>query len=238
MNFSAQLTSFDLDAGRYSKALDLEIQRQMRMAARAFVAAAVRAIPVRTGFVRGAFRNIEEAIGVNIAGSTSSAKIVKKAMASGKMTKADVFLTLASIFKGHIREGKEKGLGSQLPGGGEYYQDGKRKVLKTPQSGRAFATQPEQIFSNKDFIYNFNFNVAISYFNMNDMFANPHTPSSPWNAFSIGRLTFLNYMKTEGLKKLPKVSDFFAETMVTVNGTSVARKKLSVINRSQRLTLS
>lgn len=238
MKFLAKLTSFDLDAGRFSKALDQEIQRQMRMAARAFVAAAIRAIPVRTGFVRGAFRNVEEAIGVNVAGSTSSATLVKKAMASGRMSRADVFLTLSSIFKGHIREGREKGLGLQLPGSGEYYSDGGRKVLKTPQSGRAFATPPENIFESRNFVYTFNFQIMISYFNLNDMFSNKHTPSSPWNSFSIGRLTFLNYMKTQGLAKLPKVSDFFAETAVTVNGSSVSRNKLSVINRNQRLTLS
>jgi hypothetical protein len=116
----------------------------------------------------------------------------------------------------------------------EYYRDGKRRILKTPQAGREFATQPSQIFQQDGFVYTFNFEVLISYYNINDAFSNPKTPGTPWDSFRAGRATFLNYLKTVGFERLPQVNGFIMESVVSVEGTSFKKSANGYLNRNSR----
>lgn len=235
-----RLSAFDLDKGSYSRTLDEAIKQQMRMAARAFLNIAMRAIPVRTGFARGSLKNLAEASGM---GGATGPSIDTD-------TPAGQFLrTMQLLRKTAFRDsplGKKSGLytfsrnsmtqaGAQTPL--EYYRDGKRRILKTPQAGRAFATQPSQIFQSDGFVYTFNFESFITYLNINDMFSNPKNSGTPWNAFKFGRATYLNYMQNQGLSKLPSISAFITESSVSVSGTNVSRTAFAVINRSTRIKM-
>lgn len=216
------LTAFRLDRGRYSRALDESLQRQMRMAARAFLKVAVSAIPVRTGFARGSLGNLADAInagskGPNIDFETPAGKFLKlmKVLRTTtfKDTSAAKRSDLYNLSRGSLRQAGSTTLV-------EYYRDGKRRVLKTPQSGREFSTQPNQVFQSDGLVYKFDFSSWISYLNINEDSANPRTPSAPWNAFKYGRVAFLNYLKAVALERLPKVQAFLVETSIQVTGTT------------------
>jgi len=67
--FSAKLTAFTFDQKGYSKAFNTALLGIYRKAARAFLRAALPRVPFRTGFVRGAFTVLSEAVGGNVGGS-------------------------------------------------------------------------------------------------------------------------------------------------------------------------
>lgn len=238
MKAIVKLMQVDLDKGRYSAKLNDDIKQQMRMAARAFLNVAVRSIPVRTGFVRGAFRNLAEAAGINQASwvvsdyNRSPAKMYLFIM---KTLRSTSFINDAKMKKSGMYSFTRKSLtqaGVQMPI--EYYRDGKRRILKTPQSGREFATKRENIIAMDRWVYTFNFEVMISYLNINDVFANPRTPSAPWGAFKAARATFLNYIQSVALNKLPSISSFIVESAVSVNGTTMSRTAFGVVTRDSR----
>lgn len=233
-----KLSAFDLDKGGYSRSLDAAIKQQMRMAARAFLNVAMRAIPVRTGFARGSLKNLAEAAGLGGAGGPS----IDIETPAGQFLRTMQILRRTAFRESEL--GRRAGMfsitrrsmtqaGAQVPL--EYYREGKRRILKTPQSGREFATQSSQIFQSDGFVYTFNFESFISYLNINDMFANKRNPGTPWNAFKFGRATFLNYMKSQGLTKLPSIQAFITESTVTISDGKVSRTAFGIINRDTRL---
>jgi hypothetical protein len=195
-----------LDSGNFTKKLDEAIKAQIRQAARAFFRIASESVPVRTGFARGSLGSILEALG---GGSTLSAtqSITKRKTPAQSFYAATLILAKQKFLSSGIFSGKRPALKNvQLPT--EYYYFGRRKVAKTPEAGKQFATKPENIFQVKGQAYLFNFAVSITYFDINDQYQNPRTPSSPWQAFERGRLFFQQYMRTVGVKKLPKVTDY------------------------------
>lgn len=239
-----KFVTLDLDKGRFSDKLREAILRQMRQAARAYVRVASAAVPFRTGFARGIFRNILEAVGASggnlerdIPDSTqpgfnplNSLRILKKH--GNKFVRVDKFPNVAGIFRLDSRGLRKAGVTGPL----EYYRAGATKVLKTPQSGRAFATPPINIIKSSGFTFTFNFSTTISYFQINDVRENPHTPSAPWGSFAKGRAFFLQYMKTVGFKKLPQVNNFIFSTEIEVNGEKIQRTEAGVLNRNRTST--
>lgn len=203
---TAKFFAFTIDQRKYTKTLDEEIKRQMRMAARAFLNVAMRAIPVRTGFARGSLKNLAEAAGLSGGGG-------------GTATPAALFLKVSRGLRFPSTREDMKRAGAQMPL--EYYRDGTRKILKTPQGGRDFATPASQIITVSNYLYSFNFETFITYFRINDAFQNPKNKGTPWNAFKFGRATFVNYMNTTAISKLPRVDAFVIETAITVSGGQV-----------------
>ncbi len=61
-----------LDSKRFTKAMETELEKVFVEAARAFLIAATRRIPVRTGFLRGAFSRLEDVVGSFEFGSSRS----------------------------------------------------------------------------------------------------------------------------------------------------------------------
>jgi len=61
--FSAEMSSFTFDGKAFTEAFDKAVKELLREACRAFLKAALARIPVRTGFLAGAFRVLSEAIG-------------------------------------------------------------------------------------------------------------------------------------------------------------------------------
>lgn len=237
--FNAKFHTFDFEMGTVSRTMDEAIKRQIRQAARVFANVMARLVPYRTGFARGTVRNIYEAVGSSGGAgerelpADSSLRILRAIKASSNFhVNPTTHPTLAGMFR--VSAGSlSRAAGNQLGMPIEYYREGKRKILKTPQSGRQFATPPGQIFgSDGNGFYTFNFSVAISYFNINDFNANPHTPSSPWQSFQAAQASAFNYLQTEGMKKLPRVSDFMVEYEVNVTGSNVSKRRLGVLNRT------
>lgn len=238
------LTGTEIQTLEYARTLRESIQVQMRKAAAAYARIASVATPFRTGFARGIFRNILEAAKVSggaleraIPPSThkfgnplQSLRIIKKH--GNKFVRIDKFPNIASIFRLDARTLRKAGVKSggipHVPGTDvrlEYYRAGNQRILKTPQSGRAFATPPKNILKEVNFVYTFDFSTSISYFPV-------HEPQ--WGAFVKGRAFFLQYMRTTGLKNLPKINSFIFASHVLVNGEKVQVTEAGFLERGRR----
>lgn len=64
-NLKVTLTTYEFDAEAYNKALRVYVEKQSRLAAVEFAKAALARIPIRTGFVAGAFGTLLELLGSN-----------------------------------------------------------------------------------------------------------------------------------------------------------------------------
>jgi hypothetical protein len=63
MMYKAVINCINTDIGRYTKAAEQSAKQLIRLAAREWLVAAVRRIPIRTGFLRGAFTPLEQLVG-------------------------------------------------------------------------------------------------------------------------------------------------------------------------------
>lgn len=197
----AKFTTFEYDEKKFTDKLREEILKRMRFAAREFAKAAAPAVPVRTGFARGVFQNIDDAFGgVGATPLTSGTRLTKKRSGA------------------RLSQSKQAG-GLRV----EYYTGHGGKVLKTPQSGRRYATRTN-IVSEKDGKFVFSFNTTITYFNINDFFSNSRTPSAPWHSFELGREAYLKYMRTTGIRSLPKAADFIYRVIIGISEGGLSRE--------------
>lgn len=237
--FLAKMHTIDLVAGNreegsFYPTLVRAIKTQINMAARAFVRIASASVPVRTGFARGVFRNILEAAGApggRGGGTATGGNLGFLQSLRGTNIDASRHPNIKKAFsltKGGLKAAGARGIPI------EYYTGHGGRVLKTPQSGRRFASPPKRIIYEDRNVFVFSFEVLITYFNINDLKKNPRTPSSPWNSYLRGRAFFLQYMATTGLKRLPQVQDFFVEHEINSTGSTVRKTRLAVIGRGTR----
>lgn len=188
--FTATINTLKLDGVKFTAAIIAHIQEQMKYAGREFAKTAIRRIPIRTGFLAGAFANLEELL--------------------GEQARLNPVITYIRS----VRRGQAKA-GNRFDQAEYYYQPGGGRIRKSPSAGRGFSTPPDKIFSiegNKIF---FRFNVDITYFRINDNFAG-RSPTAPWGAFEAGREAFLEYMRNNALENFPKITDFLTRTLIRV----------------------
>lgn len=188
MKMTMKLLALDFDKVEFTRELDLAIKAEMKMATRAFLNVAVRAIPVRTGFARGALQNLAAAAGMQ-----------------GSVDESAGHIFLNSIHA--LRR-----LSFNKP---EFYRGSGSKILKSPGTGQQFGTQPGEVFKVEGAVYTMNFQSMIDYFNINDLFVNWRNPGTPWNAFKYGRMTFFNYLQTTGLQRLPQIGQYIKKVQLT-----------------------
>ncbi|HUP80816.1 MAG TPA: hypothetical protein VM260_19855, partial [Pirellula sp.] len=164
-------TTFEFDAAGYNRAMRQAIENHSKLAAREFAKAALQRIPIRTGFVAGAFGTLTDLVG----GGARLNPIVT--FTRQVLRNARDFIN---------REGR-------IGGGEYYYPNTGPKVRKTSTSGRQFATQSKDIFKWDGDKYIFNYEVDISYFRINDQ-TGGRSPTAPWRAFEAAELVFVEYM--------------------------------------------
>lgn len=192
LRISAEMEFELFDSKKYLKALIKKIESEMRIAAGEFAKAALLKIPIRTGFVAGSFGTLQDLVGRE-AKFNPIISFVRKI--TGLFTKAP------------------RTIGNGLTE--YYYPPGGGKVLKTPKSGRQFATQEADILKRINNRIVFQYEVDITYFNLQDQFPGP-SPTAPWQAFEDGELAFLTYMEKTGLLELPAISEFFVKKVLKV----------------------
>lgn len=186
----ATFTKFEFKRLAFSKAFDTAMKLLMRNAAREFAREALLHVPVQTGFARGALLNLTDAIGLSAASSPQS------------------FLRKLDKRRGKI-------VNVPLNGKLSYYTDSGGKVPKTPENARQFSTKPENVFSDSNFVYTFNYKQSIFYYYINDKGTNPYTPSAPWLSFPTAHAVFVKYINDNILQAVPAISDYILKTRVT-----------------------
>ena len=168
-----------LDLASVNKQIEAKSRQVFREATQKWLSAVLVKIPVRSGFLAGAFTPMEKAVGV-----------------AGKSTLGKIVTSLRRAFSGSALQ---KGLRKRAYVKNEYYYGGGGRVLKTPTSGIKFATDASSIFSFVGNRMSFEFEVNITYLDINDRYNT--IPSAPWNALPAGNAAFQAYL----ISNMPKV---------------------------------
>lgn len=136
----------ELDVEAYLAAVRETIRKAFKEAGRRYLVAAAPPVisHIFTGFTRGSFRNLEDAVEGSIRAEGSGIRI-RTGGSSSKNT-----------IKGQRSGGRRY----------YYYPPGGGRVLRTPEAGRGFSTPSGKIFSvaNSKTTFYFRFDISIVYF--------------------------------------------------------------------------
>lgn len=178
--WTVSIGDFDKDA--FLSAVQVHLKNILIKAARAFLLAAIPRIPVRTGFARSAFKNLEDVAG----------KVSVDAQSGGY----------------RIR-GTRGGNSIEKRSTEYYYPPTGGRILKTDQSGRQFATAANDILDIRGAslatgrsAYYFKFHVNITYVDLLDR--------SIWQAFKTGTEAMAKFINLNLNKGFPQVGTFLA----------------------------
>lgn len=178
--WTVSIGQFDKDA--YLTAVQAHLKAVLIKAARVFLLAAIPRIPVRTGFARSAFKNLEDVAG----------KVSVDAQSGGY----------------RIR-GTRGGNSIEKKSSEYYYPPTGGRILKTDQSGRQLATAANDILDISGMslakgrtAYYFKFHVNITYVDLLDR--------SVWGAFEAGNEAMTNFINANLNRGFPEVGKFLA----------------------------
>lgn len=202
-SINATLFKFEFKRKEYSKAFSDGLLIKARNAAREFARTVASIVPIRTGFARGALRNLNTAIGISSV-SDAASFIAREKRKSGKERNPSIV---------------------------EYYYGHGGKVLKTPENARNYSTPPAKVFSIENGILYFNYNVTILYYVVNEHIAKDGVRNAPWKSFERGREAFVSYLKDVGIKRLPAVKSYVVKTEVKVDKTTVTKGQSKTLDK-------
>lgn len=188
LTFTATVEQFD--AAKYRAAVNKAIRSCFMKAGQKFLLAAIPRVPVWTGMARGAFRNAEDLFGKVTNDVTSGVRI--------RTTQG----------RGAAGRGGGNKITSKFRRGYYYKPPGGVAHMRTPQSGRQYATPTDKILdsatlaSGKTSFY-FRFEVNITYL---DRF------ESKWGAFKAGSDAVEAYVKAH--LELPDPLKFMTRKLI------------------------
>ncbi len=171
---------YQFDKNAFDQALRNSIEKEVKLAAKDFAAAALARIPVRTGFVAGSIGTLTDLLG-------SQARLNPIVGFTRKI------LAAAGRFFSN------RPPPASAPSEYYYPSRGSSGILKTPTSGRQFATPSGEVFKWQGTSFVFNYEVDISYFRINDSVAG-FAPTAPWGAFLAGQEAFETHMLSVNLE--------------------------------------
>lgn len=186
MKVTFTATGFQFKRAEFSEAFKAAIKLEMRNGAKEFVKAALIRVPVRTGFARGTLLNLADAIGLSASASPVA-------------------------FKRRLDKRRLNTINVPLNGQLEYYEG----VPKTPENARQFSTPLNKVFTNNGRTFNFNYEMTVLYYEINDVNSNRYTPSAPWRSFEFGSAAFIDYLERVGLKRLPAITEYIVKKRLT-----------------------
>lgn len=196
LRIQVRATAAKVDRPRFTKEMQTYVTTHMKRGMKAFVVAAIAKIPVRTGFAAGSLGALAQVAGHSY--------VIRP---QGLFRRPTRFRVGATRTRPRFREREFKKK--------EYYHPPSGgRILKTPLSGRKFASQPRGILKVTETKATFDFHVNISYFNLSDI-SKSRSPRSPWKSFEAGTLAFKNYIETTATKRFPKLADFISRINLT-----------------------
>lgn len=198
--FYLELTQLSFNGKAFGQALGGYIGQAMRAAARAFLIAISTRIPQRTGFLRGAFGNLEDIVG----------QVPRRGVAWRK----NEYYYERRVGRFGLKKGVRRG-----------------GILKTPNSGRQFATQSENlIFNVSGMQFSFNYNVNISYYAPNDVIHG-------WLSWLTATTVFKNTLINE-LTRYPRLLSYLTTSVVTTLSGGGTRGNITYVGNLEQITES
>lgn len=186
----------NVDKATFTVRLKDYMEAHMKRGAKEFARVAISRIPVRTGFVAGAMGALADLAGYTYQIRPQAFFKKKRSFASGRGRNVRRF---------DQRRGFAKKEYYYPPGGGQ-------RILKTPLSGRRYATKRDSIIKFAKHVATFEFKVDITYFNISDIQAS-RSPTSPWRSFELGFAAMQKYLAEKtGTKEFPTLDKFIKKT--------------------------
>lgn len=188
MKITMNASTFLIDTNAYANAVREEMRKVFLKAGQRFLLAAIPRIPVFTGMARGAFRNAEDVFGkVSLDDQSPTGFRIRGGRGGGTSPTAQTRIGTSIV---------------DVSRTGYYYNAPTGRILRTPEAGRQFATDPGDILKaslvQSRFGMSFKFEVDISYVNYLD--------DAKWGAFQAGQEAFLEYVNAN--LKLPSPLKF------------------------------
>lgn len=239
--FSMRAEISYLDPKDLDTVINAFVRAEMIRAIRVFLRTCISRIPVRTGFLRGAFSNIAREFDFKDAGSIPS--VLDTLFSSVKDVRSPAtFQETSNIqqqarqtrlrFKNSLRNLVNISPGGSIHGGAgrqEYYRDGLKKVLKTPTSGIPYATDPAQVLRVSGGKAEFNLTINIRYYDVNDFTS--RIRGAPWRSLDAGAAAMVNYLESAA-NRFPDLTKAMGRTVIEISGKTVTNKTTpAVISR-------
>lgn len=237
--FYMDATLYTLDAQRFNQLLKKWQGEIMKVGVKKFLIAALKRIPARTGFLRGAFSQIRrEFAGSNenlnpvLAELFADDKLFRerervkdaKVSAAGKAARDKALH--AEILKGLRRQNKGRAkTGSRLRMVEYYYSGvgkGAKKIAKTPRSGIPFATKPADVLKFTDNVATFFIDVSISYYRINDNYSK--IKGSPWHSMMEGGSVMANWLG-RAADLFPGITEILTLQKIVLRGSRITQGK-------------
>jgi hypothetical protein len=186
MQFTAKIKTEEVDVKGWQDAVLDYLEAEMRKGGKIFARTALSKIPVRTGFVAGAFGTLTGLLGEEANFNPVVMHIRNTLKAAGSQRITD-----------------------------EYYYSAGGKILKTIMSGQQFATAAADIFRREGMSIVFDYKIDITYFDLNDL-EGGHAPTAPWHAFATAEQAFVSFLSNDPLTEMPKIGDYTKVTETTI----------------------
>ncbi len=165
MRIEGKVDVLKFDMESYSKTFKKEFEIHTKQAARAFVLAAIPAIPVQTGMARGSYLNVGRFLNINI-------PIPSKGSYQ------------------RTRKGRTYTVRNPI-----YYSPTGVRMPKTPESGAALtAFVFETKYTSNGIEHIFRVNSKVFHYTLQDEM-HVRSPTSPWYSMRKGRDAWINYMQ-------------------------------------------
>lgn len=234
-----------LEPDDLSKIVKAFVRTEMTRGIKAFLKACLARIPIRTGFLRGAFQglirqfNLQSVATLNVLLNEAflGSKTKKDEKERNRLQKRKAFQNVDLSTKGkgnrtraihaeisRLRNAHRKKLGGRFSSVGkkEYYYDGSRKVLKTPTSGIPFVTPADEVITVSGATAKLNLDVAISYYSVNDFHSKGR--GTPWNSLDAGTIALINSLENS-VNRFPAISEILASFEIALIGNRITKGK-------------
>ncbi len=248
--FNAECTLFVLDDKRVARSINEFQIREMYGAMRAFLKACVPKIPVRTGFLRSAFKPMRQFFGGGQEGADLNPSLAALFNLDPKTAKEHIEHMQNTNSKGgklneagkaarrrildqEIRKGllrmrrrKVKGLPKDTRHVEWYYtQIGKKpavRVVKNQANALKFVTpkDPGDVISGKGLTTEIQFDIQISYYRINDNFS--RITGAPWRSMDAGFQAMLNYLE-RAARRYPYLAEVLVTIKMALKGSKVVK---------------
>ena len=201
MRIFVSLSAFKFDTSGYTQAFSRAMRKNVLRGASDFLEVASRQVPVDTGLARGGFLNL-------------------LALVRSAGFKPDV--DIPTVAQRKLKNGKKIRYKHYSKFG-----NFQRNYPKEPATGRILSTPKEKILREVDGRWQFQYEIRVNYFNVNEV-------DRGWQSFESGRHVFEFRMKHAKVN-FPQVRSYMLRTTVT-GGRAAAYKYESPVDTREQIT--
>lgn len=251
--FHASATIFTVNEKQLARSINEFQITEMMAAMRAFLKACIPRIPVRTGFLRSAFKPMrnffQQGSGAELdpglaalfgadpkltksriehfQGTDSRGKPLSEA---GKSARERAFERELRKNLRRYRKNKKNKNAKDLRHTEYYYYGKGQRVAKTTSNALQFVIpkDPGEILSGKGLTTQLKFDVQISYYRINDFYS--RIRGAPWRSLDAGFQASLNYLESAA-RRFPLISEVLVTQRIYLRGSRVTKETVGQDNQ-------